>query len=50
MKLDKLLDFNVLTGIVLGLYIGLYHPIQVDHTVLVFIAAVMGLRVVGVLK
>ena len=50
MKIEKLLDFHVLTGIVVGLLIGLYYPIHVDKTVLVFIAAAMGLKVVGVLK
>ncbi len=50
MKLDKLLDFHVLTGIVLGLFIGLYYPIHVDKGVLVIIAAVMASKVVGVLK
>ena len=50
MKIEKLLDFNILTGIVLGLFVGLYYPIQVDKTVLVFIAAVMTLKVVGILK
>ena len=50
MKIEKLLDFHVLTGIVVGLFIGLYYPVHVDKTVLLVIAAVMGLKVVGVLK
>ena len=50
MKLDKLVDFHVLTGIALGLLIGLYYPIHVDKGVLVVIVAFMALKVVGVLK
>ena len=50
MKIEKLLDFPVLTGIVVGLFVGLHYPVHVDKTVLLVIAAVMGLKVVGVLK
>ncbi len=50
MKFDKLLDINVLTGIVFGLVIGLHYPMDAYKGVLVLIAVVMGLKVVGVLK
>ena len=51
MKLEKLLDIHVLTGIVLGVFIGLHYPTLGDYKVFLGIAAlVMGLKVVGVLK
>ncbi len=50
MKLEKLLDVNILTGIVFGLVIGLHYPMDAYKGILVFIGVVMGLKVVGVLK
>ena len=51
MKLDKLFDINVLTGIVIGAVIGLHYPTLGDYKLFLVIAGVvMGLKVVGVLK
>ena len=51
MKLEKLLDIHVLTGIVVGTFIGLHYPALGDYKLFLGIAAlVMGLKVVGVLK
>ena len=51
MKFQKLLDVHVLTGIVLGIFIGLNYPTLGDYKLFLGIAAVvMGLKVVGVLK
>ena len=50
MKLEKLLDIHVLTGVVLGAFIGLHYPLG-DYKLFLGIAALfMGLKVVGVLK
>ena len=50
MKLDKLFDFHVLTGIVLGLLIGLHYPFDAYKGILVILGVVMGLKVVGAVK
>lgn len=52
MDLKKLLDVHVVTGIVLGIYLGLHYPTQfADYKLFLGIAGlVMGLKVVGVLK
>lgn len=50
MKLDKLFDVHVLTGIVLGLLIGLYFPVDAYKGILSILAVVMGLKVVGLVK
>ncbi len=50
MKLEKLLDVNILTGVVIGLLIGIHYPMEAYKGILVVVAAVMGLKVVGVLK
>ncbi len=50
MKLDKLFDFHVLTGVILGAILGLYHPMEAYKGILVIVGAVMSLKVVGVLK
>lgn len=52
MDLKKLLDVHVITGIVLGIYLGLHYPEKfVDIKLFLGIAGlVMGLKVVGVLK
>jgi hypothetical protein len=51
MKLEKLLDVHVLTGIVLGTFIGLHYPTLADYKTFLAIAGlVMSLKVVGVLK
>jgi len=47
MKLEKLFDHHVLTGIVLGALIGLYFPLEAYKTILVILAVVMGVKVVG---
>ena len=48
MKLDKLFDHHVLTGVVLGALLGLYFPLDAYKGILVILAVVMGLKVVGV--
>ena len=48
MKLDKLFDHHVLTGIVLGALLGLYFPLDAYKGILVILAVVMGLKIVGV--
>ena len=48
MKLDKLFDHHVLTGIVLGALLGLYFPLDAYKGILVILAVIMGLKVVGV--
>ena len=48
MKLDKLFDHQILTGIVLGALLGLYFPLDAYKGILVILAVVMGLKVVGV--
>ena len=51
MKFDKLFDAHVLTGVVLGIVIGLHYPTLGDHKLLLSIVGVgMVLKVVGVLK
>ena len=47
MKLDKLFDHHVLTGIVLGALLGLYFPLDAYKGILVILAVIMGLKVVG---
>jgi hypothetical protein len=47
MKLEKLFDHHVLTGIVLGALIGLYFPVDAYKGILVILAVVMGLKVVS---
>ena len=48
MKLDKLFDHHVLTGIAIGALLGLYFPLDAYKGILVILAVVMGLKVVGV--
>ena len=50
MKLDKLFDFHILTGVVLGLLLGLHYPMDAYKGILVLLGVVMGLKVVGILK
>ena len=50
MKLDKLLDFHVLTGVVLGAIIGLHYPLDAYKGILVLLGIIMSLKVVGVFK
>ena len=47
MKLDKLFDHGVLTGVVLGALIGLHFPLEAYKGILVILAVVMGLKVVS---
>ena len=46
MKIDKLFDVHLLTGIVLGALIGMYFPLDAYKGVLVILSVVMGLKVV----
>ena len=48
MKLEKLFDAHLLTGIVLGGLIGLHYPLDAYKGILVILAVVMGLKVVMV--
>ena len=47
MKLEKLFEHHVLTGIVLGALLGLYFPMDTYKGILVILAVVMGLKVVS---
>ncbi len=47
MKVEKLFDHNVLTGIVLGALIGVYFPLDAYKPLLVIVAVIMGLKVVA---
>ena len=46
MKIEKLFDSHLLTGIVIGGLIGLYFPLDAYKAVLVILGVVMGLKVV----
>lgn len=46
MKLDKLFDTHILTGVVIGALIGLHYPLEAYKAILVVLAVVMGLKVV----
>jgi hypothetical protein len=46
MKLEKLFDLHILTGVVLGALIGLYFPLDAYKAILVILGVVMGLKVV----
>ena len=51
MKLEKLFDVNVITGVVIGALIGLHYPtLDAYKGILVILGLFMGLKVVGVLK
>ena len=55
MKFEKLLNFHVVTGIVLGLVIGLYSPtalgtLEPVKAILAIVGVIMGLKVVGLVK
>ncbi len=50
MKLEKLFDFHVLAGVVLGALIGLHYPLDAYKGILVILGVVMGLKVVGAIK
>ena len=45
MKIDKLFDVHLLTGIVLGSLIGMYFPLDAYKGILVILSVVMGLKV-----
>ena len=47
MKIDKLFDHHLLTGIVLGALIGLYFPLDAYKGLLVILGVVMGLKLVS---
>lgn len=46
MKLDKLFDSHILTGVIIGALIGLYFPLDAYKAILVVLGVVMGLKVV----
>lgn len=46
MKLEKLFDNHLLTGVIIGALIGLYFPLEAYKGVLVILGVVMGLKVV----
>ena len=46
MKLEKLFDLHILTGVVVGALIGLYFPLDAYKAILVILGVVMGLKVV----
>ena len=51
MKLDKLFNVHVLTGVVIGTLIGIHYPtLDAYKGILVILGLFMGLKVVGVLK
>ena len=45
MKIDKLFDAHLVTGVVLGALIGLYFPLEAYKPLLVIIGVVMGVKV-----
>ncbi len=46
MKLEKLLDSNIVTGVLVGVIIGLYFPMEAYKTILVVgFALMVGLKV-----
>lgn len=47
MKLEKLFDHHLLTGIVLGALIGMYFPLEAYKGILVIFGVAMGLKVVA---
>ena len=47
MKVEKLFNHNVLTGIVLGALVGIYFPLDAYKPLLVIVAVIMGLKVVA---
>ena len=47
MKLDKIFDHQLLTGVVVGALIGLYFPLDAYKPLLVIIAVVMGVKAVA---
>ncbi len=53
MKLDKILSADILTGVVFGLLIGVYFPMDAHKeilSILTVLGFIMGLKVVGLLK
>ena len=46
MKLDKLFDHHLLTGVILGALIGLYFPLEAYKGILVILGVVMTLKAV----
>ncbi len=46
MKIEKLFDSHLVTGVVLGALIGLYFPLEAYKPLLVIIGVVMGVKVV----
>ncbi|MBI2093752.1 MAG: hypothetical protein HYT88_03405 [Candidatus Omnitrophica bacterium] len=46
MKLEKLFDAHLLTGVIIGGLVGLYFPLEAYKGILVILAVVMGLKVV----
>ena len=50
MKIEKLFDFHVLTGIVVGLLVGMHYPLDAYKGILVILGVVMTLKVVAATK
>ena len=46
MKVEKLFDVHLLTGVILGAVIGLYFPLEAYKGILVLLGVVMGLKVI----
>ena len=46
MKLDKIFEHHVLTGVVLGALIGLYFPLEAYKGILLILGVVMGHKLV----
>lgn len=46
MKLEKLFDTHLVTGIVIGAVLGLYFPLDAYKSLLVILAVVLGLKAV----
>ena len=46
MKIEKLFESHLVTGVVLGALIGLYFPLEAYKPLLVIIGVVMGVKVV----
>lgn len=47
MKIEKIFDHHVLTGVVLGLLLGLHYPFDAYKGLLVILAVIMTLKVVA---
>ena len=46
MQFEKLFRPDVLTGVVIGALVGLYHPLDAYKTILIILGVVLGLKLV----